>query len=308
MNNNQIPVFLFNGFLDSGKTTLIKDIIESEEAYGGHNTLIITFEDGEVEYSDFWQEENEVKVVFVKDEDNYTEELFYYELIKKYHPKQVVIELNAFVDFNEIKFPRNFVVYQEITLFDATKFELYFNNMRPLINQLVQYSSLVVFNRCENNENLSRYRRNIRAFNQNTEVAFENAEGKLTTLLNEDLPYDITASKIEINDKDFPLWYLDITECFDKYEGKEITFNGYIRDFTDETLIVGRQIMTCCLDDIQFYGFECITNEKFPNNVLVRVTCTPVKHFSEIANANVIMLKTINIEQLEYVEEQYLEF
>ena len=32
MNNNQIPVFLFNGFLDSGKTTLIKDIIESEEA------------------------------------------------------------------------------------------------------------------------------------------------------------------------------------------------------------------------------------------------------------------------------------
>ena len=83
MNNNQIPVFLFNGFLDSGKTTLIKDIIESEEAYGGHNTLIITFEDGEVEYSDFWQEENEVKVVFVKDEDNYTEELFYYELIQQ---------------------------------------------------------------------------------------------------------------------------------------------------------------------------------------------------------------------------------
>ena len=308
MNNNQIPVFLFNGFLDSGKTTLIKEIIEGEEAYGGYNTLIITFEDGEIEYSKEWQDKNKVNVVFVDEDENYKDELFYYELIKKYHPKQIVMELNAFVNFNEIMLPRIFMVYQEITLFDTNKFELYYNNMKPLINQLVQYSSLIVFNRCENNENLSRYRRYIRAFNQKAEVAFENAEGKLTTILNEDLPYDITKNEITILNKDFPLWYLDITECFDKYQDKEITFEAYVRDFTSNTLVVGRQIMTCCLDDIQFYGFECITNQKFDNNVLVRVTCIPVKQYSEIANANVIMLKGIKIEELDYVEEEYLEF
>ena len=307
MNNNQIPVFLFNGFLDSGKTTLIKEIIESEEAYHGYRTLIITFEDGEVEYSKDWREENEINVVFADDEEEY-DELYFYQLIRKYNPKQVVIELNAFVDFNSIQFPRNFVIYQEITLFDANKFELYFNNMRPLINQLVQYSSLVVFNRCNNNENLSKYRRNIRAFNQKAEVAFENADGKLTTLLDEDLPYDINLSHIILEDKDFPVWYLDVTECFDKYQGKLITFRAYVRDITEKTLVIGRQIMTCCLDDIQFYGFECITDQRFDNNVFVEVTCTATKNFSEIANANVIMLKVLEIKELPYQEEEYLEF
>ena len=307
MNNNQIPVFLFNGFLDSGKTTLIKEIIESEEAYHGYRTLIITFEDGEEEYSKEWQEENEINVVFADDEDEY-DELYFYELIRKYNPKQVVIELNAFVDFNSIKFPRHFVIYQEITLFDATKFELYFNNMKPLINQLVQYSSLVVFNRCNNNENLSKYRRNIRAFNQKTEVAFENEDGKLTTLLDEDLPYDINSNHIILNDKDFPIWYLDVTECFDKYQGKVITFRAYVRDITEQTLVVGRQIMTCCLDDIQFYGFECITDQRFNNNVFVEVSCIAIKSFSEIANGNVIMLKALDIRELPYEEEEYLEF
>ena len=37
--NKEIPLFLFNGFLDSGKTTLIKEIIESDKAYQGYKTL-----------------------------------------------------------------------------------------------------------------------------------------------------------------------------------------------------------------------------------------------------------------------------
>ena len=49
------------------------------------------------------------------------------------------------------------------------------------------------------------------------DFSFENNEGKLTTLLNEDLPYDINGKDINLKDEDFPIWYLDITECFDKY-------------------------------------------------------------------------------------------
>ncbi len=305
--DREIPVFLFNGFLDSGKTTLIKEIIESEEAYRGFNTLIVATEDGEVEYDSKWIKENEVNVEIILD-DEYKDEMYFYNLFKKYNPKQIVIELNAFVDFDAFKFPRSFVVYQEITLFDATKFELYFNNMKPLVNKMVEYSTLVVFNRCVDNGNLAKYRRNIRAFNQRTEVAFENGDGKLTTILNEDLPYDISLDDITVNDEDFPIWYLDITECFDKYKDKTITFNAYVREVNNNTIVVGRQIMTCCADDIQFYGFECLTSEFVLNNSLVKVTCTPIKHYSEIAKANVIMLKASKIETLNYVEEEYLEF
>lgn len=305
--NNEIPVFLFNGFLDSGKTTLIKEIIESDKGYQGYNTLIIATEDGEVEYDLNWQKKYEVNVVIIND-DEYKEELYFYELVKTYRPKQIVIELNAFIDFNEFRLPRNFSIYQEITLFDTAKFELYYNNMKPLINQMVQYSSLIVFNRCGKNENLGKYRRNIRAFNQKADVAFENEDGKLTTILDEDLPYDINSDSIYIEDNNFPIWYLDITECFDKYENKEITFKAYIRDINSNTIVVGRQIMTCCLDDIQFYGFECITDLRFNNNVFVEVKCKPIKHYSEIAKANVIMLEAISIKELEFVEEEYLEF
>lgn len=305
--NNEIPVFLFNGFLDSGKTTLIKEIIEGESAYRGFNTLIIAFEDGETEYDELWIKNNEVNVVVIED-DEYQDELFFFELVKKYNPKQIVMELNAFVDFNELKLPRNFAVYQEVTLFDTSRFELYYNNMKPLINRMVQYASLIVFNRCTSNNNLGKYRRYIRAFNQSGNVAFENSDGKLTTILNEDLPYDISSKHINIDDKDFPIWYLDITECFDKYENKEITFNAYVREITDKTVVVGRRIMTCCEDDIQFYGFECLTTEKVKNNTLVSVTCKPIKHYSDIAQANVIMLEIIKINELDYIEENYLEF
>ena len=158
--NKEIPVFLFNGFLDSGKTTLIKEIIESDKAYQGYNTLIIATEDGEVEYDSKWIKDNEVYVEIMLD-DEYKDDLYFYNLFKKYKPKQIVIELNAFVDFSEFKFPRNFVVYQEVCLFDASKFELYYNNMKPIINKMVAYATLVVFNRTFENNNLAKFRRNI---------------------------------------------------------------------------------------------------------------------------------------------------
>ena len=307
MSNKEIPVFLFSGFLDSGKTTLIKEIVSKNDAYKHYNTLIIATEDGEVEYDLAWQKENEVNVVIV-DEEEIKDELFYYELYKKYKPNQIVMELNAFIDEELFSLPRNFVVYQEITLFDATKFELYYNNMKPLINKMVQYSTLVVFNRCLNNSNLSKYRRNIKAFNQKCDVAFENPDGKMTTILNEDLPYDIESKSFIINDKDFPIFYLDIYEAYNKYEGKIITFNTYIRGIEEESIIVGRKIMTCCEDDIQFYGFECLSNTDVENNTYVELTCMPVKYYSEIAKREVIMLKALNIKKLDYVEEEYLEF
>lgn len=303
----EIPVFIFNGFLDSGKTTLIKEIIEGDERYQSKDTLIISFEDGEVEYDDKWLEEMNVSLAMVTDE-MLEDDTFFYDILTKYDPSKILFELNAFVDLNNYRFPKNLNIYQEVAIFDCKRFEIFYNNMKPIINQMVKFATLVIFNRCDNPANSSKYRRWIRAFNQNVDVAFETSDGKLTTLLDEDLPYDINSNKIEILDDDFPIFYLDVTECFDKYAKKEISFNAYIRDMNSKTLVVGRQIMTCCEDDIQFYGFECISNQKFDNNSFVRVTCEVVKEYSDIAQATVIMLKAKNIELLEYIEEKYLEF
>jgi uncharacterized membrane protein YcgQ (UPF0703/DUF1980 family) len=130
----------------------------------------------------------------------------------------------------------------------------------------------------------------------------------MTTILDEDLPYDINSKSFVVADKDFPIFYSDISEAFEKYQGKIITFNTYVSGIEKETLIVGRKIMTCCEDDIQFYGFECITDLEFELNSYLELTCIPVKHYSDIAKKEVIMLKAVNIKELDYEEEQYLEF
>jgi len=50
----QIPVYIFAGFLDSGKTSLIMDTFKDESFMQKiSNTLLISFEQGEKEYDQF---------------------------------------------------------------------------------------------------------------------------------------------------------------------------------------------------------------------------------------------------------------
>lgn len=305
--NKELPVFLFNGFLDSGKTTIIKEIIESDEVYQNGKTLLIVTEEGEVSYSEEWQERFGVKVINVDDEEilkgNFLDEIYH-----ENKPKQVFIELNAFFDFYSFNFPEYYVVYQQVTVFDATKFQLYFANMKSLINVMVRHSTLFVFNRAANVSNLSSFRRNIRSFNQNCEIAFELENGKMTTVLDEDLPYDVSKDLIELADNEYPIWYLDVFDDVRKYMGKTICFNVYVRDVTEDSIVVGRQIMTCCEDDIQFYGYECLTDEFVRINSLIYLECEVILHYSKIALKEVLMLRAKRIITLPYEEEKYLIF
>ena len=71
-----------------------------------------------------------------------------------------------------------------------------FNNMKKQFNTMVKDSSLVIFNRCDGIKDLALYRRWIRAINQYAQIAFENANGSLTAMLDEDLPYDLSKDVI----------------------------------------------------------------------------------------------------------------
>ena len=52
------PVFICTGFLDSGKTTLIKETLMEQDWIERGLTLLILCEEGEIEYSDEYLEEN----------------------------------------------------------------------------------------------------------------------------------------------------------------------------------------------------------------------------------------------------------
>ncbi|MBQ6949316.1 MAG: GTPase, partial [Firmicutes bacterium] len=46
----EVPVYLFTGFLDGGKSSFIQSLFEEEEFNAGEKTLLLLCEEGEVEY------------------------------------------------------------------------------------------------------------------------------------------------------------------------------------------------------------------------------------------------------------------
>ena len=65
----QIPIFLINGQLDSGKTRFISDTIAMGQFADAKNKLLIVCEEGEEEYSEKLLKDNGVDMVVVEKED-----------------------------------------------------------------------------------------------------------------------------------------------------------------------------------------------------------------------------------------------
>ena len=59
---NEIPVYLFTGFMDSGKTSLIKDTLFEQGFAKEGKSLVICCEDGDAEFTDEELEKNNVKL------------------------------------------------------------------------------------------------------------------------------------------------------------------------------------------------------------------------------------------------------
>ena len=72
--NKDIPVYLFTGFLESGKTTCIQEILEEGNFEDGLKTLFLITEEGETEVEEKLLQYNKVTSVVIEDEEELTEE------------------------------------------------------------------------------------------------------------------------------------------------------------------------------------------------------------------------------------------
>ena len=61
----EIPVYLFTGFMDSGKTSLIRQTLLEENFGDGAKTLLIVCEDGDEEYDEEELKEANTKMLMV---------------------------------------------------------------------------------------------------------------------------------------------------------------------------------------------------------------------------------------------------
>ncbi len=304
----EVPIFIVNGLIESGKTTLIKEIIENNVSYQAGATLLIVCEEGEVEYEEAWLKEYEVNLHQIEKETDLSAELLF-KLDEKYKPVQIVLEYNSFYTMENLEFPEYMPVYQQVTLIDASTFGLYSNNMRQVFNNLVKLSSLIIFNRCDGVTDLGLYRRQIRALNQECQIGFEGKNGQLTSMLDEDLPYDITKDTIILEDTDYPTWYIDVFDNFEKYLGKTIKFKTFVRDILEDSIVVGRNVMTCCEDDIQFLGYEVKNvKELVAIGDCIFLECEVFHEYSNIAEAEVVILHAKKVSKLAKEEDSVLSF
>lgn len=303
----EVPLFLINGFLESGKTSLIKEIVENNTEYQNDTTVIIACEQGEIEYDEEWCKKYGVHVEYIESQEEFTEN-YMKNLDKRYMADRYVIEFNSFFDIDKQDFPRYMVIYQQITLIDASTFKVMFNNMKNVFSTMIKYSSLVVFNRCDGVTELGQFRRQIRGMNQQAQIAFEQANGSLTTMLEEDLPYDLSKSEISFEEDVYPVWYTEVFDNYEKYFNKTFKFKTFVRDITDETIVIGRNVMVCCANDVQFLGYELKNdcNAKVKVGDCIYLECTVSREFSKLANEEVVMLHAKNITILKPEKEKVL--
>ena len=256
----QIPIFLINGQLDSGKTRFISDTIAMGQFADAKNKLLIVCEEGEEEYSEKLLKDNGVDMVVVEKEDFNIKTLN--ELDKKYDPWIVIVEYNGMWDPALIlgsEKPRGWQVYQSITLVDANAFGLQWANMKSIIAESVKYADMVIFNRCKSGMDLGSYRRSMRALNPALQIIFEDEKGDQVAI-SEQLPYDINADVIQVDDEDYGIWYIDMQEHPERYKGKIVEFVAKVmkpKAFPSKVFYPGRMAMTCCADDTSFLGYVC---------------------------------------------------
>lgn len=256
------PVYVFSGFLDSGKTSVIKDTLLDPRFNQGERTLIIAMEEGDVDYDDNFLKQANCQLVTCDLADfNFD---FMEKLETELHFNQVFIELNGLSD-DKILYENGFIdkweLAQTLTVFDSEQFAVQLNNLRQFVYNHVIAAEVAIFNRCENIDRKF-VRNNLKAINPRLEIIFEDRLGNVNKDIMEDL---FVGDDVYIEDLDYGLWYMDALDNPLKYENRIISINVMMLEDLPEydmALIMGRRAMVCCADDIASIGITCVGVDK----------------------------------------------
>ncbi len=311
----EIPVYLFSGFMDSGKSTLIRETLIEEDFGEGGKTLLILCEDGEVEFEESELEKANTVMVMIEEEEAFNSAKLK-ELQLAYQPDQVFIEYNGtwqMATFLEMDLPRDWVLVQSLATVDATTFEMYLTNMRAMIMEQLFAADVVIINRCNDDTPKGKFRRSIKALNRKAQIAYEREDGTMDENDMEELPYDLNQEIIDITDMDYGIWYMDALDDPRKYEGKKVRFLALVyrpEKMKKEIMIPGRFAMTCCVDDITFIGFKCKYNKaaEIAHKSWVTVTAEMKHEFALEYKGKGPVLYALDVQPAEKPEDELVYF
>lgn len=263
----KLPVYIFTGFLEGGKTTIIQESLNDQNFNSGEKTLLLLCEEGieELNPSAFWGKN--VTIQTIENESDLTPD-YLKRITAGKKIDRIIIEYNGMWLLQTLydAMPNNWGIYQNMMFADANTFINYNNNMRQLVFDKVKDAEMVVLNRASDAINKEEIHKIIKGISRRNQIVYDYPDGHVEYDEIEDpLPFDIDAPIIQIADDDYALWYRDLSEEMDKYHNKTVKFKAIIaRDprLDKKCAVVGRHVMTCCVDDIQFSGMIAIFKDE----------------------------------------------
>ncbi len=311
----EMPVYLFTGFLDSGKTTFIQGTLEDPAFNNGEKTLLLLCEEGEVELNPEKFAFNNVQISVIEEEEELNEKNLA-QLAAQCDADRVIVEYNGMwmLDSFYSNMPGNWVVYQEMCLTDATTFLTYNANMRNLVYDKMKSVETIVFKNFTRDMDKMEYHKIVRAASRRAEILYEFGENEVEFDNIEDpLPFDMDADVIVVADRDYALWYRDMMEDEPKYFGKTMEFTGRSLlggGLKNDEFVIGRHIMTCCVDDIEFGGLVA----KYPqaqtldHGGWVHMVATIKNEYNDMYGSEGPVFHVISVEKVEPLADEVATF
>lgn len=307
-----IPVYLIAGFLDAGKTEFITGILQDGFAREDR-TLLLICEEGENEYPASVL--GNVFTYKIEDPEDMTPE-FFKKLEKQYKPKQVIIEYNGMWTIEPLYrqgLPANWILYQIMTLVDATTFEMYVKNMGQLMMEKIMNADLLIFNRCNEELRAMLRSRNVRMVNRRADIYLENDDGTSEEYVTPDMmPFDLSSGHLDVPDEDYGVWYVDLMDNTRRYDGITVKFKAIMchsKKFKG-VHCPGRFAMVCCEDDMQFLALVCRGEglEKFKDREWVELTAAVKNEACDAYQGEGPVLYVTDIHKCDKPKEEVVSF
>ena len=314
-----VPVYLFTGFLEAGKTKFIQETLEDNRFHKGERTLLLLCEEGEEVYEPDKFCAGNVFVRNIDEESDLTVEHLK-ALQDEIRPERVLVEFNGMWMLDSLygNLPEGWAVAQEFLFCDATSFLSYNANMRQLMVDKLQSCELAVLNRFpEGDEDLKmQAHKIIRAINRRCDIAFETPDGKISyDDIELPLPYDLNAPVCEIGDADYAIFLQDIMDQPEKYRNKTVSLKGKAitksRSLKKGYFYFGRDVMTCCANDIRFIPLaaEAADTEEIKNLAWYKLTARiDIRTLPDVYEGPGPVLHMVSIEPCDVPEQEVATF
>ena len=156
--------------------------------------------------------------------------------------------------------------------------------MGQIMMEKITNADLLVFNRCTDELKAALRKRNLRMVNRRADIYLEDLEGNSEDYNNGDVcPFDLDQKVIDIPDNDYGVWYVDVMDRPERYDGKLVHMKLIMCHSKKFPGIPcpGRFVMTCCENDIQFVGIVAKGDslKAYKSRDWVEITATVMKEY-----------------------------